>query len=284
MTVQSDNQGCFADDNERKRVARYLHELYVGAFTEEAIQAHLENHVGFAFAGYTVDLLRIHSSPGDRVLDIGAGFGSCVIAARQAGFDAFGVEIAQFEVEFSRQRLWRIRPQDDPESVFLQGDATQLNIAAGSVDAVTFWNVLEHIADVRQIVNAAHAMLRPGGNMYILCPNYNAWRLEAHYHVPWSPGLSRDRRRASEYLRSMGRDPRYFESSIFCRNNWEILGLLGKLGYGMRELGDQQPLARMPTNLKGVLRWPGRVLRFVNPCKQSVSLVAQKRLTRASNV
>src|SRR3546814_4115082 len=60
-------------------------------------------------------------------------------------------------------------------------------------------------------------------------------RLEAHYHVPWRAELRHDRDKAAEYLRSLGRDSRYFENSIFCRTNREILGILKRIGFEDRK-------------------------------------------------
>ena len=231
----------WANDAEMAAVSIYLQQLYAGVFAPEAIETHLENHVGFAFAAYTTDLLTLHLTPGARILDIGAGFGSCVIAARNAGFGASGIEIAEFEVDFSRRRLARERAQDAPEQVFQLGDATQLDLPFASFDAVTFWNVLEHIEDADSMLMLADRLLRPGGALFVVCPNYNAWRDEAHYHVPWQPRLRHNRTRAAAYLRDLGRDPQYFETSIFCRTNWEILRRLRAMNYTLYELGDVVP-------------------------------------------
>ena len=108
---------------ERQEVLAYLRSLYTGVFTDAAIDAHLDNHVGFVVADYTVAVMAPRAKPGARMLDVGSGFGSGVLVAREAGFDALGVEIAPFEVEFARRRLRQMRPQDDPETVYRAGDS-----------------------------------------------------------------------------------------------------------------------------------------------------------------
>src|SRR5262245_66517307 len=114
------------EPHEECELLDYLTSLYRNVFTEEAIRAHLVNHVGYPVAEYGLGSVKPLLAPGARILDVGAGFGSFVLLARDAGFAATGVEIAPFEVEFARQRLARIRPQDDPQTVYQVADATKL--------------------------------------------------------------------------------------------------------------------------------------------------------------
>lgn len=266
----------FLPEGVRNTLVTYLTSLYEGVFTPEAIGAHLENHIGAAFAEYTTQVIGPRLLKGARVLDIGSGFGSCVLAARNAGLDAIGVEIAPFEVEFARRRLRQIRPQDKPEAVYLCGDARKLDLAPESLDAVTLWNVIEHIADWDSVMDAAARYLKPGGLVFIICPNYMAWRDEAHYHVPWKPAFLMPRDKAAAYLRSLGRNPAYFENSIFYRTNWEVLRKLRSLGFEIMELGTLETRTLSVARLPAMLRHPLKYLRFYNPCKHSVELAARK--------
>jgi len=268
----------YLGDTIRDSLIAYLTNLYQGVFTKEAIAAHLENHIGFAFAEYTTQVIRPRLHDGARVLDIGSGFGSCVLAAREAGLDAFGVEIAEFEVEFARNRLRQMRPQDNAEEVYLQGDARSLSLPPGSVDAVTFWNVIEHIENWDSVMDAALRYLKPGGLVFIICPNYMAWRDEAHYHVPWKPAFLLPREKAVAYLRSLGRDPGYFENSIFYRSNWEVLRKLRALRFEPLELGTLEPRGVSPSQAFSMLRNPLKYMRFYNPFRRSVELAARKPL------
>lgn len=266
------------DKHTRDALVSYLTRIYEGVFTKEAIVAHLENHIGFAFAEYTTQVIRPRLHEGARVLDIGSGFGSCVLAARNAGLEAFGVEIAEFEVDFARRRLRQVRPQDNAEEVYLYGDARSLCVPSESVDAVTFWNVIEHIENWDSVMDAAVRYLKPGGLVFIICPNYMAWRDEAHYHVPWKPGFLLPRKKAVAYLRSLGRNPVYFEHSIFYRSNWEVLRKLHALRFEPLELGTLEPRGLSPTHAVSMLCHPLKYTRFYNPFKHSVELAARKPL------
>jgi SAM-dependent methyltransferase len=262
---------------ERASVRSYLDGLYAGVFTDAAIEAHLDNHVGFAASDYSLAVMAPHVKPGSRLLDVGAGFGSCVLAARERGIDAQGIETSSFEVEFARRRLRIVRPQDDAEEVYRLGSFLEFSAPGESFDVVTFWNVLEHIEDLSKTLCVAWHILRTGGLVYVVCPNYFAWRLEAHYHVPWKPNPLLPKEKAVAYLKSLGRDPTFFQTSIFRRTNWEVLGTLRRLGFEPRDIGTLRSMALSARNLPSLLRRPSRALQFYNPFRHSVVLSASKR-------
>jgi SAM-dependent methyltransferase len=259
--------------DEHAAVVGYLTQLYAGVFGAEEIAVHVRDYVGPHFGKMALSFLTQSLAPGARVLDVGAGFGTFVLLARQAGFDAMGIEQAAFEVEFARRRLSRLRQEDDPKRVYRCGDAHGLELTAASLDAVTFWNVLEHIRDYRALLADAARMLRPGGSVFIICPNYAAFRQEAHYQVPWIPLLPR--RLASVYLRRQGRNPNYFETGIFYRTHWGVLWTLKRLGFEVFRIDNTESMDLKPGNLPRLLRHPLQLLRFYNPFVESVVVAAR---------
>jgi SAM-dependent methyltransferase len=106
-------------------------------------------------------LLRRLAVPPARVLDAGAGQGRFVAAARAAGYDAFGIEPARRGLERARQLAVPV------QAVTLE----QADIAAGSLDAVTLWHVLEHLDDPRGALERISGWLRPGGGLLVGVPN-----------------------------------------------------------------------------------------------------------------
>lgn len=268
--------GFILTSEERQAVMAYLRSLYAGVFTDAAIEAHLENHVGFAATEYEMAVIKQGVGPGARLLDVGSGFGSCVLAARQKGIDAIGIEMSPFEVEFARRRLKNVRPNDDPEQVYPLGSVFDVDAPLNSFDAITFWNVLEHIENLAEVLSLAKRLLKNGGIVYIVCPNYSAWRQEAHYHVPWKPNFLMSKEQGVAYLKSLGRDPLFFETSIFRRTNWEVLGALLRLNFELRDIGTLRSMHPL-SNLLAMLRQPVKFLKFYNPLCHSVVLAATKR-------
>lgn len=262
--------------SEADGLVAYLTGLYQGAFTEEAIRGHLENHVGFGFADYALAVSAPHLENGARVLDLGCGFGSFVLLARDAGLDAIGIELASFEIAFARDRLARLRPDDDPKHVFREGDACELGAEIGPFDAVTLWNVLEHIEDATALLEDVDRLLAPGGQILIVCPNYAASRDEAHYHVPWNAKLSKDRDKAADYLRSLGRDPTYYRTSIFCRTNREVISILERLGYQLFELSGRRPISLGWKTIRPILGDIGAFRHARSDARHSVEIAAVK--------
>ena len=254
---------------ERAEIKPHLERAYAGVFGPAEIEFHLNAHVGDGFADYACQVISVSTPPGAAVLDVGAGFGSFVIIARNRGFDAIGTEVADYEVAFARRRLSRIRPADAPHRVFLDGGIFNAALDSRRFAAITLWNVLEHVEHIAAMLSRAAALLSPGGAIYIVCPNYVAWRNEAHYQIPWRPFLSRAA--AVERIRAQGKDPAFFETAIFQRGSWEVMRELRRNGL---QLFDR--LNRQRMHAGRLLVDPRRVLDFYNPLRPAVELAARK--------
>lgn len=103
-------------------------------------------------------------APGRRLLDVGVGTGLLVHLAREAGWDASGVDVspeaaARAAAEFG-------------VAVAL-GDFTTAPLA-GRYDAITMGDVLEHTRDPRAFLARAHALLVPDGVLFVAVPNHRS--------------------------------------------------------------------------------------------------------------
>jgi SAM-dependent methyltransferase len=140
-----------------------------------------------------------------RVLDCGCGGGTSVEYLADAGFQAVGIDIAQF-----REEQWKQRAHT-PRVTFVQADAVSLPFAAGSFDIVLSSGMLEHIGVIeefaprysvtpvpdqkarrRNFLAECLRVLRDGGVLFIDHPNgrfpidfwHNDYRSRPRWHWP----------------------------------------------------------------------------------------------------
>jgi len=119
----------------------------------------------------------------DRLLDVGGGTGRAarvIDAPRRIVLDASG------------RMLQRV--PDDIDAV--QGDARDLPVRDGSVDAVLIVDAYHHLPDPERVLAASARALRPGGVLVIqefdpstlrgrlLAAGEHLLRLDSHFHAP----------------------------------------------------------------------------------------------------
>lgn len=257
---------------EHEAILQYLTKTYQGVFSDENINSHVTNYVGQESAQWPLSVLEQFVKPGQSVLDIGSGFGSFVLLAREKGYLSFGIEPSVFEVEKARLRLQRLLPTENAQLVYQIGFAEDLHNSTKRYDAVTLWNVLEHIPDTQKTLALCHSLLNPGGKLFIVCPNYFTWRDEAHYHLPWSPLDYICKNRFSAKLAQLGRESTYFMKGIVPVTNWGVLGSLWKLDFTLTDFSDTKITLRPSRNMP-VSR---RRLAALSPFVHSICLVAKK--------
>lgn len=107
-------------------------------------------------------LLKYHLPPA-KVLELGCSHGSFVALLRQAGFDASGVEMSPWVVNFGQVTF------GVPISV---GPVENLDLAPESLDVIALMDVLEHLPD--PVATMAHCLklLKPDGLLLIQTPEF----------------------------------------------------------------------------------------------------------------
>lgn len=101
--------------------------------------------------------------PQGRLLDVGCATGDFLWAMRRyPGWEVAGVELNAAAAEYARAEL-----QLDVRS----GTLETANFPAASFDAVTMWDVIEHVPDPAATLAEAARLLRPGGLLVINTPN-----------------------------------------------------------------------------------------------------------------
>jgi SAM-dependent methyltransferase len=107
---------------------------------------------------YAAGLARLRRAglpAGGRVLDLGCARGDFLAYAADRGYAVVGVDLNPNLAEAARQRGFAVHT----------GDLRDLQVTP-PVDAVTLWDVIEHVDDPVAVLRACRAAVRPGGLVF----------------------------------------------------------------------------------------------------------------------
>jgi 2-polyprenyl-3-methyl-5-hydroxy-6-metoxy-1,4-benzoquinol methylase len=107
--------------------------------------------------------LRGYVPAGRNLLDVGCATGYFLEAARQDGWQVTGTEISEYAAEYARQKFGL---------EVLTAKIEEAQLPLGKYDAVTMWEVLEHLQNPMAALSAIHAVMSPGGVIGISSPNF----------------------------------------------------------------------------------------------------------------
>ena len=97
-----------------------------------------------------------------RLLDVGAGRGDVLVAARAAGWEAVGIDLSPSFADYAERRSGAKVYREPIE---------RCGFREGSFDAVILAAVLEHLYDPDATVREIARVLRPGGAFFVDVPN-----------------------------------------------------------------------------------------------------------------
>jgi SAM-dependent methyltransferase len=152
--------------------------------------------------------------PQARLLDVGSGVGSFVVACRRRGLNAFGVEPDRIGGGASLSAIQIARRRTEAQ-VFAVAVGESLPFDNRIFDLVTMNQVMEHVSDQGAVLREAVRVLRDGGIVYVACPNYLRF-YEPHYKIFWLPLLPK--RLGRWYLRLRGRNPVLLDQLTYTTN------------------------------------------------------------------
>jgi 2-polyprenyl-3-methyl-5-hydroxy-6-metoxy-1,4-benzoquinol methylase len=102
-----------------------------------------------------------------RLLDAGCASGMFVAAADQAGWQVTGLEVSSWAIERARERC--------PRAVFFTGLLEGQHFAPATFDAITLWDVLEHVHSPRAALQQVCEWLTPDGWLFLNVPDEQSW-------------------------------------------------------------------------------------------------------------
>lgn len=144
----------------------------------------------------TADYDRLGLRPGDRLLDLGCGFGRHAFEALRRGARVVACDMAVPELEqvvataSAMKEAGEIAPTLSCTSV--NGDGTRLPFPDASFDRIIASEVMEHVPDDAAALSEFIRVLRPGGTIAITVPaefpEKICWKLSDEYYAPKSEG------------------------------------------------------------------------------------------------
>ncbi len=139
----------------------------------------------------TADYDLLGLTDGDKILDLGCGFGRHAFEAARRGANVVALDAGRDEVEgvaatFAAMVEAGELTAPDLHTAAVQGDAMHLPFPDGVFDRVICSEVLEHIPDDLGAMRELARVLRPGGTMAITVPRFGPeivnWALSDAYH------------------------------------------------------------------------------------------------------
>ena len=106
------------------------------------------------------------------LLDVGAGTGDFLIAAKNNGWKVFGVEPNKNALKLASEK----------------GIELELNLdkfVGNQFDVVTLWHVLEHIPNLQETVIKLSNLVKPNGTLIIAVPNFKSYDAK-YYKEYWA--------------------------------------------------------------------------------------------------
>ncbi len=143
-----------------KNLSRYYGTIYYGNRHSFTSGYCTRRRLGFVASA-------IKEETGKKLLDIGCGDGSFLLAARDAGWEVVGTEI--------NTDLARAGGLDVREEIEQVSDCALF-------DCITMWHSLEHMRDIRATLSQLSKLLKPNGKLLIAVPDNGGLQSKVFRH------------------------------------------------------------------------------------------------------
>jgi|TARA_Y100000389_G_C17463504_1_gene523588 2-polyprenyl-3-methyl-5-hydroxy-6-metoxy-1,4-benzoquinol methylase len=111
-----------------------------------------------------LNFLSIDKKKNLRILDIGTGGGTFLLAAKQLGFKAEGLEPNKWLVNYIKKNLNVAAYQGTLESIKFKK----------KFDLISFWDVFEHVVDLNKTLKICRKILKKDGQLLLNIPDHGS--------------------------------------------------------------------------------------------------------------
>lgn len=141
---------------------------------------------------------------GDALLDVGCGDGQFAAAARDRGWDTYGIELNPPAAQRARERGINV----------VEGRLESADLPAARFDVVTAWDVIEHVPEPSAFAERLVRLVAPGGLLALTTLNRRAlvartfrgrWSMVAVDHFTYWDASSLSRLFAGHDMRTISR-------------------------------------------------------------------------------
>jgi SAM-dependent methyltransferase len=205
-------------------------------------------------------------------LDVGCAMGSMLKEAKAAGWESMGVETSEFAAKYAAEHAG---------CAVYPGTLEKAAYPSDSFDVVTLMDVIEHVPYPMDLMNEIHRVLRPGGVLFVVTPNFSSFFVRLYgrtaygvwpeQHVVYFQPPTIER-----LLRDVGFARIITGSKDFYGDNLQRLLHRGKLNASLEMKAAFSPKSR----LGQVRRIANRVLMHV-PLGDKLIAFAQKKVVNA---
>ena len=122
-------------------------------------------------------------SKNSKILDYGFGCGTLFLHLKTKGYeDVYGIDIDKEKYEFCKLKICECGyPQEWKECLSIY-DGKHLPYETESFDYIFCDQIIEHLYDVKECLTEVLRVLKSGGTLHIMCPNYEG-SYEPHYYI-----------------------------------------------------------------------------------------------------
>lgn len=144
------------------------------------------------------------------LLEIGSGIGDFVVTCRRQGIQAYGIEAHDKNFRnlkrLSEKLISFFKIEDH---IILEACGEAMPFRENSFDIVFSYYVYEHVQDPILVLSEAIRVLKPGGRLFFVFPNYGSF-WEGHYGIPWIPFANKTMGKI--WVRLWGRKPDFIDT------------------------------------------------------------------------